>query len=197
MVSVSHEPTPGITRAPVQTRLMLCLALSAVALGCGAVAQRAAGTNDDTQAAWRTLRNARVGYSLSYPTGWKVAGKVVATQFAAHARCQSVRIVDRAAPSEVRQTVVQICWTRITEGSSLAVFMRRTYGRWLSHLFARTTLGGVPAYRTRSGSRNRTFFLQTKRYRMQILTSVVEGPAKRTTRSAQVKRILASFTVAR
>jgi heme A synthase len=179
----------------MQTRLVWCLALCAAALGCVALTQRASGTTHEKQAPWRTLRNARVGYSLSYPSGWKVAGKMVATQFAAHARCQSVRIVDRAGPSEVRQTVVQICWKRVTDGSSLAVFMRRTYGRRLSHLFGRTTLGGVPAYRTRSGSRNRTFFLQKKRYRMQIVSSVVEGPAKRATRLAQVKRILASFTL--
>lgn len=170
-------------------------AFFAVALGCTALTRGAAGTTDQTQAPWRTLKNERIGYSLSYPSGWRVVGKVVATQFAAHTRCQSVRIVDRAAPAEVRQAVVQICSRRIRPGSSLAAFMRRTYGSRLSHLFAKTTLGGVPAYRTRSGSTNRTFFLQTKRYRMQVVASVVEGRAKRATRLAQVKRILASFRV--
>jgi hypothetical protein len=80
-------------------------------------------------------------------------------------------------------------------GWSLAAFMRRTYGSRLSRLFTKTTLGGLPAYRTRSGSRNQTFFVQTKRYRMQIVASVVAAPAQRAKRLAQVKRILASFSV--
>jgi hypothetical protein len=62
----------------------------------------------------------------------------------------------------------------------------------------RASLGGVPAYRTKTGSTNRTFFVQTKKgYRLQILTAVVAAPAKRRIRIAQVNRILASFSLTR
>jgi hypothetical protein len=166
-----------------------------VVFGCTAVNQCAAGTHDETQTPWRTLTNGRVGYSLLYPRGWKIAGKVVATQFAARARCRSVRVVDRAGPAEVRQSVVQICWKPITDGSSLVAFMRRTYRSRLSGLFARTTLGGLPAYRTKSRKGNRTFFVQAKKYRMQILASVIAAPPRRARRLAQVNRILASFSL--
>jgi hypothetical protein len=189
--------TRGIIAVTMQDRLVSCAAVCVVVLACTAVAQPALGTLDHTQAAWRTLRNERVGYSLLYPRGWKVAAKLVATQFTAHARCQSVRVVDRAGPTELRRSLVQICWKPITDGSSLAAFMRRTYGSRLSHLFTRATLGGAPAFRTRSGNRNRTFFVQTKRYRMQIVASVVAAPARRARRLAQVNRILTSFSLSR
>jgi hypothetical protein len=144
---------------------------------------------------WRTLKNERVGYLLSYPPNWKIAGKVVATQFAAAARCQSVRVVDRAGPSEVRQSIVQVCWKPITGDTSLDAYMRTTYGRRLASFFLKTRLGGAPAYRSRTGTKNRTFFLQTKDYRMQVVAAVAAGPLRRAARVAQVNRILASFTV--
>lgn len=170
---------------------VLCAAAS---LGCTALSQPAA-----TQAQRsRTLTNDRVGYSLSYPRTWRVAAKVIATQFAARARCQTVRMVDRAGPAEVRQTFVQLCSKPIKSGSSLAGFMQSTYGRRLDDLFVRATLGGVPAYRTKTGSANRTFFAQTKKgYRVQILTAVVAAPAKRRARIAQVNGILASLSLTR
>lgn len=144
---------------------------------------------------WRVLKNERVGYSLKYPASWKITGKVVATQFAAAARCQSVRVVDRAGPSEVRQSIVQVCWRHIRGDTSLDAYMRKTYKRRLSSFFVKTRFGGVPAYRSRTGTKNRTFFLQTKEYRMQVVAAVAAGPRRRAARVAQVNRILASFTV--
>src|SRR4029453_8743099 len=128
---------------------------------------------------WRALKNKRVGYLLSYPPRWKIAGKVVATQFAAAARCQGVRVVDRAGPSEVRQSIVQVCWKRIRGDTSLDAYMRKTYGRHLRSFFVQTKLGGAPAYRSRTGTKNRTFFLQTTDYRMQVVAGVAAGPTPR------------------
>jgi hypothetical protein len=144
----------------------------------------------------RTLRNDRVGYSLSYPRSWKITGKVAATQFAAGARCRSVRVVDFSAgpAATVRQSFVQVCWKRAA-GLSLDAFMRKTYGGRLADLFERTRLGGVPAYRTRGPRMSRTFFLQTHAYRLQVVATIVAAPAERTKRLAQVNRILASFSV--
>jgi hypothetical protein len=174
--------------------LVSCLALAALALGCTTANQSSAQTVGRGQG-WRTLTNEVVGYSLSYPPRWKVAGRVVATQFASGTRCQSVRFVDRATPSEVRQSFVQSCWRRNAQSSSLDAFMRKTYGSRLSGFFVKTTLGGVPAYRSRTAKSNRTFFLQTTDYRLQLIAAVVASPARRALRLAQVNRILASLSV--
>src|SRR4029450_9338078 len=129
--------------------VLTCLALYALVVSGPSVGS--------TQAQpWRALKNERVGYSLSYPPRWKSAAKVVATQSAAAARCQSVRFVDRAGPSEVRQSIVQVCWKAVTGDTSLDSYMRKTYGRRLSSFFVKTTLGGVPAYQSRTGTKNRT-----------------------------------------
>jgi hypothetical protein len=167
-------------------------AVCAVALGCATGNQPSAAS--DAQK-WRTLTNDRVGFSLSYPRAWHVTGKVVATQFSAGASCQTVRVVDHTSLSLVRQSYVQLCWKRITDGSSLAAFMRRTYGARLSSFFVRTRLGGGPAYRSRGQNTNRTFFVQTATYRIQIVAGVVASPARRPARLAQVNRILRSFTI--
>ena len=167
-------------------------AVCAVALGCATGNQPSAAS--DAQK-WRTLTNDRVGYSLSYPAAWRVTGKVVATQFAAGASCQTVRIVDAASPSFVRQSFVQLCSKPIADGSSLAAFMRRTYGARLSSFFVRTTLGGEPAYRSRGQNANRTFFVQSADHRIQIVAGVVASPARRPARLAQVNRILRSFSI--
>ena len=95
-------------------------AVCAVALGCATGNQPSAASEAQR---WRTLTNDRVGFSLSYPSAWRVSGKVVATQFAAGASCQTPRIVDYTSPSFVRQSFVQLCWKRITDGSSIALFM--------------------------------------------------------------------------
>jgi hypothetical protein len=179
----------------MQTRfLMCCFVLAAVALGCTTAKQSSAHTGAQAQG-WRTLTNDVVGYSLSYPRAWKLAGRVVATQFASGSRCQSVRIVDRATPSEVRQSLLQSCWKPVADGSSLDTFMRRTYRSRLSRFFIETRLGGVPAYRSRTAKNNRTFFLQTRDYRVQLIAAVVAAPARRVLRQSQVNRILASFSV--
>ena len=167
-------------------------AVCAVALGCATGNQPSAASEAQR---WRTLTNDRVGFSLSYPRGWHVTGKVVATQFAAGASCQTVRVVDYTSPSFVRQSYVQLCWKRITDGSPLAVFMRRTYGARLSRFFVRISLGGRPAYRSRGQNTNRTFFVQSAEYRIQIVAGVVASPARRPVRLAQVNRILRSFSV--
>jgi hypothetical protein len=181
----------------MRNRLVWCAAFSAVVLGCTTGNGPGAATHGDNQAARRTLRNDTVGYTLSYPRGWKVAGKVVATQFAIGARCQSVRVVDSRGLAQVRQSFVQLCWKRVTDGSSLAEFMRRTYGRRLGTLFERTTLAGGPAYRTRGPRTNRTFFVQSATHRIQLVAAVVAAPARRATRLAQVNRILRSLTLER
>jgi hypothetical protein len=145
-----------------------------------------------------TLRNDRVGYTLSYPRGWKVAREVVSTAFAADASCESVRVVDFAPPTTVRsgkilQSFVQICAKRVRDGSSLDKFMRETYGRAMSS-FEKTRLGGLPAYRTKDGSANTTFFLQTPKHRLQVVGAVVADSGKRARRLAQVQRILSSLS---
>jgi hypothetical protein len=170
--------------------LVWCVTLVVLALGCATASQATA-----TATGWRKLTNDVVGYSLSYPRGWRLAGRVVATQFASGARCQSVRRVDRSTSSEVRQSLVQSCWRRVTDSSSLDAFMRKTYRSRLSRFFTKTTLGGVPAYRSRTPKTNRTFFLQTKEYRVQLVAAVVAAPARRTLRLSQVNRILASLSV--
>jgi hypothetical protein len=168
--------------------VLTCAALCALAAGGSSAGSPQARP-------WRTLTNDRVGYSLSYPPRWKIGNKVVATQFAAAARCQSVRFVDRAGPSEVRQSIVQVCWKAVIGDTSLDSYMRKTYGRRLSSFFVKTTLGGVPAYQSRTGTKNRTFFLQTNDYRLQVVAGVAAGPLRRAVRVAQVNRILRSFSV--
>jgi hypothetical protein len=151
----------------------------------------------------RTLENDTVGYSLRYPRGWKITGQVVATAYAKGADCQSVRVVDFAPPpsagpsAQVRQSFVQICWRRVTDGSSLEEFMRSTYGDRVLEIFEKTSLGGARAYRTKGAIGNRTFFLQNDRYRLQVVATVTNEPAKSATRLAQVGRILGSFSLER
>jgi hypothetical protein len=176
---------------------MICAAMRWILTSLVLCALATGGTSAGSPQAqpWRTLTNERVGYSLSYPPRWRIVGKVVATQFAAAARCQSVRFIDRAGPSEVRQSIVQVCWKPVTGDASLDSYMQKTYGRRLSSFFAKTTLGGVPAYRSRTGTKNRTFFLQTTDYRLQVVAGVAAGPLRRAARVAQVNRILRSFAV--
>jgi hypothetical protein len=164
--------------------LVTCFTLAAIALGCTTAKQSSAEAEVRAHAqGWRTLTNDVVGYSLSYPRAWKLTGRVVATQFASGARCQ------------VRQSFVQSCWKPVTDGSSLDTFMRKTYRSRLSKFFTQTRLGGVPAYRSRTAQSNRTFFLQTKDYRVQLIAAVVAVPARRALRLSQVNRILASLSI--
>jgi hypothetical protein len=157
---------------------------------------------DLTAPAGRTLRNTAVGFSLPIPRGWKVVGQVVATEFAAGAVCQSIRVVDfepgaDAGPgAKVLQSFVQICWMRLSGGESLAGFVEKTYGGKSAGLLERTELGGVPAYRTKGTGLNATIFLQTDAHRIQIVAAAVAEPTTRIARHAQVRRALASFSVA-
>jgi hypothetical protein len=149
----------------------------------------------------RILRNASVGFRLTYPRSWKVVRQVVATEFAVGAACQSVHVIDLQPPpnsgpgAKVLQSLVQVCWKRLSGRESLAEFVERTYGGRASGLLERTELGGVPAYRTKGNGLNATIFLQTDAHRIQIVAAVVAEPQKRIARQAQVQRILASFSV--
>ena len=147
----------------------------------------------------RILKNTSVGFRLMYPRGWRIVRKVIATEFAMDATCQSVQVIDFASASDsgpgakVLQSFVQICWRRLIGGDTLSRFVERTYGTEAGRLLERTTFGGVPAYRTKDGGPNGTIFLQTDTHRIQIVASVVAESAKRAIRSEQVQRILASF----
>lgn len=153
---------------------------------------------------YKRLTNDRVGYTFVYPAGWKVAGYVVATEFAATAGCQSVRKVDFAPPPDsgagggagVRQSLVQVCWKPV-DRSTLDGFMESTYGARLPSLFERTRLVGVPAYRTSSAGANATYFLQSDAFRLQMVTRGAADPARDALRSAQVRRIVSSFSLTR
>jgi len=149
---------------------------------------------------YKRLTNHRVGYTFLYPIGWKVAGKVVATEYAGTAGCQSVRKVDSEPPPDsgpgagVRQSLVQVCWKPVDD-STLDGFMQSTYGARLPSLFDRTRLAGLPAYRTTGTSASATYFLQSDTFRLQLQTSVVADTAKDSLRSTQVRRIVSSFSL--
>jgi len=151
---------------------------------------------------YKRLTNDRVGYTFLYPIGWKVAGKVVATEYAGTAACQSVRKVDSAPPADsgpgagVRQSLVQVCWKPVDD-LTLDGFMASTYGARLPSLFGRTRLAGVPAYRTTGTGASATYFLQSNAFRLQLQSSVVDDTAKDSLRSAQVRRIVSSFSLTR
>ena len=87
-------------------------AVCAVALGCATGNQPSAASEAQR---WRTLTNDRVGFSLSYPSAWRVSGKVVATQFAAGASCQTPRIV---AHGDLRQHLQRLF---VDHGERIAV----------------------------------------------------------------------------
>ena len=157
-------------------------------------------TDEPAAKARRTLTNASVGFSLAIPTGWRVTGQVVATEFAGGAACRSVQIVDFQPPPDsgpgatVLQSFVQICWRRLSGAESLARFVEKTYGERATELFGRTELGGAAAYRTKGDGPNLTIFLQTKGHLIQLVASVIAEPTKRALRRTQVQRILASFS---
>jgi hypothetical protein len=173
-------------------RVVLCFSALCALVAAAALPVVASAAPPD-----RTLRNDRVGYTLTYPGTWRLATQVVATQFATGGACQSVRVVDDAGTAEVHHSFVQICSRRLTDGSSLAGFMRSTYGGGLSKLFVATRLGGMPAYRTRTGPDNRTFFVQANGYRLQLVAAVATRPSLRAKRLAQLAGILASFSLKR
>jgi predicted Zn-dependent protease len=169
-----------------------CTVLCSIALGCSTGSASSGGRPT------RTLTNAQAGYTLTYPRGWEIGREVVATQFGAGAKCQSVVVVDSpadAGPADVRQSFVQLCWRPVTGGTSLAAYMRKTYRAQLPRLFRKTRLGGVRAYRTKGSTASRTFFVQGNGHRLQLVATVDTIPSRRLKRLAQVNRILRSFTL--
>jgi hypothetical protein len=167
-----------------------CAVLCSIALGCSTGSASPGGRPT------RTLKNAQAGYTLTYPRGWEIGREVVATQFGAGAKCQSVVVVDSpadAGPADVRQSFVQLCWRPVTGGTSLAAYMRKTYRAQLPRLFRKTRLGGVRGYRSKGSPASRTFFVQGHGHRLQVVATVDTVPSRRVKRQAQVNRILASF----
>lgn len=137
-------------------------------------------------------------FSLSYPDTWQTGGVVVATEFAQGADCVSVRIVDREAPATsgqapfLYQTAFQVC-ARALDGRTLAAFMEATYGAGKGG-FTAVEVGGRDAYRLDQGPAT-TIFLQSNRYRFQLVASVVAEAPLQALRSEQIRAILESFQV--
>jgi hypothetical protein len=179
------------------------LVVAGVAAFDGLPRARAAVGGAQAPPASKRLVNNRVGYSLAYPRTWKLEKRVVSTGFAAAAACQSVRIVDFAPPEDsgpsamMRQSLVQICWKPVGDGSSLERFMEQTYGDRLTMLFDRTRFAGAPAFRAANQGTNSTLFLQTGGFRLQVVTSVAADGGNEALRSGQVRRILSSFSLTR
>ena len=208
MAETTKEVTSAMRWGPGIGLVVVC----AVAVQWAAGSQLESGTRSEarplltrsvayepTALTGRILRNTSVGFTLTYPRGWRVVRKVIATEFAVGATCQSVQMIDFASASDsgpgakVLQSFVQICWRRMSGGETLPRFVERTYGTHAGRLLERTTFGGVPAYRTKDDEPNGTIFLQTDAHRIQIVASVIAEQAKRAMRREQVQRILASF----
>jgi hypothetical protein len=145
------------------------------------------------------LRDADVGYSLTYPDGWYVRGQLVATEFATGARCRSVEVVDYQPPPDsgpagsLLHSLVQVCARRLGDRSSLEEFMRQTYGNAFDDQFHAARVGDLPGYRSLEQDTS-TAFLQTADHRLQIVTAVVAAPDKRRQRRAEVQEILDRVT---
>jgi hypothetical protein len=144
------------------------------------------------------LENPKVGYALPYPSDWQVKGKVITTEFANGAQCESVEVVDAEPPPEsgpaafILHSFVQACSKLLTDGSTLDDFMRETYGDAFAARFQTTEVGGLRAYRTTTKGLDTTIFLQTNNYRIQIVASVKASPEKQSERISQVQEILDS-----
>jgi hypothetical protein len=191
-----------------------CMVVCALASGCGCSTEsepadetepRArsdvrTATETETASTVGVLEDAEVGYSMSYPRPWKVAGALVATEFAADADCRSVEIVDREPPPEagpgaqVLHTLVQVCAHRLTDSASLEEFLRRTYDEEILARFRRTTVGSGRGFTTGTAV-NSTTFLQTDTHRLQVVTAVVADPAERQQRIAEVEAVLQTLSL--
>lgn len=143
-----------------------------------------------------------MGYSLAYPRDWHVTSRVVATEFASDAQCESVQIIDSGPPPEsgsiavVLRSFVQVCRRPVADGSTLSQFMRRTYGEQL-RLFESTELGGHSAFRTKSREADTTIFVQTDVHRLQVVASVNTDARMQPQRLREVQDILDSFSFIR
>lgn len=195
---------------------LLCTVLCALAggYGCsteaedtGQSGQRArsevrSAAETETIATGGVLEDDAVGYSLSYPRTWEIAGQVVATEFAANADCRSVQIIDREPPpdagpgAQVLSSLVQVCSRRLDDGTPLEEFLRKTYDDELFARFRRTTAGGVTAFTTGTAVNSITF-LQTDAHRLQVVTAAVADPKDRHQRIAEVEAVLESLSVGR
>jgi len=183
--------------------MLACPLLAVVAFACAIVpdAPSAAASSESTPASIGRLENAEVGYSLLYPTDWRIAAKVVATEFANTGQCESVGVVDAAPPPGsgpapfILRSFVQICVKPVTDGLSLDEFMRRTYGPALFRSFSPAQLGGRPGYRADAGAAQTTIFLQTRAHRIQIVAGVKTGADLETRRAAEVRAILDSVSI--
>ena len=114
-------------------------------------------------AQWKHLEDPAVGVSLYYPPDWSVDGQAVATQFAAGARCRSVRIIDFEAPPDsgamapMEHSFVQVCAKPLEQNDSLDQYMRRAYRESIKQIFVITDLNGIRAYRTKGQGPFRPF----------------------------------------
>jgi hypothetical protein len=187
--------------------LGLACVLCILGVGCGVTRSSGSSSGSSTTTSGGAARSAAlrledrvVGYSLLYPSGWKIKKRVMATEFAAGARCMSVEVIDSEPPAEsggaasILHSFVQVCAKRVAASSTLDEFMRQTYGASYTDAFASKDFGGVSAYWTRKRDSN-LIFLQTRAYRIQVATAVVADVEKRPRRLTQVQQILNSFAV--
>jgi hypothetical protein len=194
----------GSTRRFLHLAIFPMLATVAAA-GCsdsGMVLSTPAAAGSSPSSSSR-LENREVGYSLLYPGDWQVRGQVLAAEFAVGSACESVEVVDFEPPDGsgsaglVLHSLVQICSKPITDASSLDDFMSRTYGAGFRARFRSVEMGGVAAYEAANVESDRTIFLQTSVYRLQLLAAVVADADKRAERRAQVQEILESFSLSK
>ena len=148
------------------------------------------------------LANEEVGYSLVYPSEWTVRGQVVWRQFAndPNAQCRSVEVTDAQLPPGSGipfepHSNVQVCAKPLTDTLSLDEFMHQIYNDGRLADFEIVDLNGTTVYRTTSEVLTSIVFLQTKDYRLEILTTVATLPDKMAERFSQVQAIIDSFQV--
>ena len=160
--------------------------------------------NETTQATpsdWKHLEEPTVGFSLDYPPDWSLDGQVIATQFAVHARCRSVRIIDSEPPPDsgaaawIKQSYVQVCVKPLEQNDSLDQYMGRAYGELLNQKFVIMDLNGTRTYQVKGQGHAKTIFAETRKGLIQIVAFVTESPKKFTERNAQVEMILRSLTL--
>lgn len=202
--------TPATAARAVRLRVRAASAVLAAVVGGMVVPlsgwAHAAGSADtrpvapqDSASPWKRLDDIEAGYTLAYPAAWTLEGQVVASDFAADARCRSVRVVDFAPPPDsgaaapIQHSFVQVCAKPLSSVGSLDAFMRRTYGDRLEAVFDETRVNGIVVYETRQQEPIRMLFAELAEHLVQIMAAVETEPARRPERRAQVDAILASF----
>ena len=158
--------------------------------------------NETTQATpsdWKHLEEPTVGFSLEDPPDWSLDGQVIATQFAVHARCRSVQIIDSEPPPDsgaaawIEQSYVQVCVKPLEQNDSLDQYMGRAYGELLNQKFEIMDLNGTRTYQTKAQGHAKTIFAETRNGLIQIVATVATSPKKFSKRQAQVEKILGSL----